>query len=130
MEKQFIPKIDFNLGSINFIFDKSNATHFLSKITDVEKGMKIEFELQKKNSIDRFLLSLIITDDNDFIFYKNAFVKIWISLDRVKYMRDQLSQFLLFDDFFSSEVGSFQRTNSEMLFSKKKTVDLYFIKEV
>ena len=124
------PKISFTLGSLHFIFNDKSGFDFLNKIKSLNVHDEVEIETQTLESLENILLQIFIIKDDDFIFYKNNSIKLWISEETKEYIEYKLSEFLSKGDFYPAEVGSFQRTNSMMLFTKKKMIDLYFIKEI
>ncbi|WP_427872407.1 hypothetical protein [Flavobacterium sp. MMS24-S5] len=124
------PKIDFTLGSLHFIFNEKSAFYFLNKIRSLNVHGEIEIETEALESLENILFQIFIIKEDDFIFYKNNSIKLWITEEMREYIDYKLSEFLSQGDFYPAEVGSFQRTNSKMLFTKIKMIDLYFIKEV
>jgi len=124
------PKINFTLGALHFIFNDKSAFDFLNKIKSLNVHDEVEIETQAIESLENVLLQIFIIKDDDFVFYKNNSIKLWISEESKEYVEYKLSEFLSKGDFYPAEIGSFQRTNSRMLFTKSKMIDLYLIKEI
>lgn len=125
-----LPQFQFTLGSLHFIFNQNNALGFLNKIKILNKENKVEIELQNIENKQEVLVQICLVENDDFIFYKNNIIKLWISEDMREYFEYKFTDFLSKGNFCPAEAGSFQRTNSSMLFTKKKIVELYFLKKV
>ncbi|KAF2337742.1 hypothetical protein [Flavobacterium ginsenosidimutans] len=125
-----LPKIKLVFSSLHFIFNEKSAFDFLNKIKSLNVHDEVEIETEALESSENILLQIFIIKEDDFIFYNKDSIKLWITEEMREYIEYKLREFLSKGDFYPAEVGSFQRTNSIMLFAKIKMIDLYFIKEI